>query len=808
MPRSSRSIGESASYGASALAIGIGIASLLGWLLDVDVLKRIHEGWPSTKPNTALGLVLGGLGLAALAPAQPSRRRLALGRALGFGLCLVATGTLLNMTLGRDVVGLDQLLYVEQPRDFDSAAPGRMAPATALNLLMLGAALLALGGRREASTRVPQGMAVVGGASCLVALLGYLFSTPASHRFMPFSSVALHTAVGLAALWTGVLAVRSRSGLMAELTSRSEGGMLARRLLPAAVGACIALAALGVVGGRAGLYGWEYGAALLIASTAIVIGALVWASAAWLNRVDAARGEAFRQRVLSDERRRRFFEQNPTAACITRLDATIVDCNPAFLRVFGVGSRDELLESPLGELLPVPLPNAESAEILAGELIRGLEITTRRRDGVELSLVVDIGGELDEKGELVGFCHHVKDVTEQRDIESQLLRAQRMEAVGRLAGGIAHDFNNLLGVMLGYSDLLSAELSPASSARELLDQLRASVDRAVGLTRQLLTFSRHQPLEPRACDVNGVVEGMKEMLAHLLGEGVRLTSELDGQVRPVRVDPSQLEQVIMNLALNARDAMPDGGSLTIATHQVQLDEAYVRKHPEAQVGAHLALEVTDTGLGMSPETTAQMFEPFFTTKERGKGTGLGLATVYGIAKRLGGHVTVHSEPTRGTRFSVFLPTLEATEAPPPEATSRTPTERRNGAERILIVEDDPELRRVVARVLRHAGYETLEAADASAALMADALSPNRIDLLLTDMVLPGEGGPAVAARLVARDPELRVLFMSGYADRTLAGERMPAASHFLQKPFSDAALLQQVRGVLDAARSEPEHPTP
>jgi signal transduction histidine kinase len=428
---------------------------------------------------------------------------------------------------------------------------------------------------------------------------------------------------------------------------------------------------------------------------------------------------------------------------------------------------------------------------------KNLELEMRRRDGRLVSLVVDFVGAFDESGKLVEIHGYAQDVTEQRRVELQLQRAQKMEAVGQLAGGIAHDFNNLLGVMGGYAELVLRDLGQEHRSARRVGGILKAVERASALTRQLLTFSRHQPVETRVCDLNAVVENVEKMLRRLLGEDVRLVVALHHEIARVKADVGQLEQVIVNLAVNARDAMPDGGRLVIETGDIELDEHYTRTHPEAHPGSHVLLAVSDTGQGMDTQTVSRIFEPFFTTKAPGKGTGLGLSMVYGIVKRFGGHVAVYSEPGRGTTFKVYLPSVREGEAalPSEQAPRGAPP---GGTETILLLEDDEALRSVIAETLRSSGYYVLEAPDADAALALAANAERPPQLLITDVVLPLRGGPVAAAELQARLPGVRVLFMSGYTDRTV--ERtggIPVASHFLQKPFTNDALLWRVRAILD-----------
>ena len=393
-----------------------------------------------------------------------------------------------------------------------------------------------------------------------------------------------------------------------------------------------------------------------------------------------------------------------------------------------------------------------------------------------------------------------QDVTERRQLEQQLRQSQKMEAIGQLAGGVAHDFNNLLTAILGYSDLLATEVGEKSPLLESIDEIRKAGERAASLTRQLLAFSRRQVLEPKVLDLNALIVNLEKMLRRLIGEDVQLITVLDRAVGHVRADAGQIEQVILNLAVNARDAMPKGGTLTIETQDVELDEAYARNHVTVRPGSYVMLAVTDTGEGMSTETKSHLFEPFFTTKGQGKGTGLGLATVYGIVKQSGGYVWVYSELGRGTAFKVYLPRVEGTvEA----IAARGPTSASlRGTENVLLVEDDQSVRTLTRILLETNGYTVLDAGGIEEALKIVRDHSGPIQLLLTDVVMPEMGGSDLAARVLALRPETRVIYMSGYTDDVVVRHGLVAEGlSFLQKPFTPEALARKVREVLDAAGS-------
>jgi len=399
-----------------------------------------------------------------------------------------------------------------------------------------------------------------------------------------------------------------------------------------------------------------------------------------------------------------------------------------------------------------------------------------------------------------------RDVTERRILEEQIVLSQKMEAIGRLAGGVAHDFNNILTAIGGYTDLLIADLPPDDPRRSDVEEIYRATVCAAGLTQQLLAFSRRQVLQPRVINLNALIPDLEKMLRRLIGEDILFATVLHPRLGNIRADPGKLEQVIVNLAVNARDAMPDGGRLTIETRNVELDESYAAEHPSVKPGRYVMLAVTDTGVGMDEDTKARVFEPFFTTKVRGKGTGLGLATVYGIVQQTGGHIWPYSEPGRGTAMRVYLPRVDEPADPIEQSGDVTPEVLR-GSETILLVEDEAPVRSVTRQLLERNGYTVLEAADgpAALALVNGATGEPHVDLLLTDVIMPGMSGRELANQLKARRPDLRVLFMSGYTDDAVVRHGMlePGLA-YLEKPFRPPALLRKVRDVLKSRSQSPE----
>ena len=494
----------------------------------------------------------------------------------------------------------------------------------------------------------------------------------------------------------------------------------------------------------------------------------------------------------SEAHYRTILEHIGDAVVITTPDGHYLDVNPQACAMTGY-DREELLR--LGAVDTYPLEEREAAAARAAEVASGRSIVFDRRllrkDGTVI--LVEINARPLPDGRLLAA---MRDITERRNLENQLRQAQKMEAVGRLAGGLAHDFNNVLTAVFGYVDLLSEELAPGSHAREDVEEIRRAAERAAALTRQLLAFSRQQVLDPIVLSVNDLIRNLDKMLRRLIGEDVDLRLNLAPDVGNVRADPGQLEQVIANLVVNARDAMPEGGKLLIETVNADLTEQYADMHRPVMAGAYVMIAVSDTGVGMDEATKARIFEPFFTTKEKGRGTGLGLSTVYGIVKQSGGYIWAYSEVGRGTTFKVYLPRVDALAAQvaaPREAGTLT------GSETVLLAEDDPMLRPLAKTLLQKLGYTVLEAENADQAVALAAAHPAPIHLLVADVVMPGASGRELARRLAASRPDMKVLYVSGYTDDAIVHHGMlePGLS-FLQKPFTPAALARKVRDVLDS----------
>jgi signal transduction histidine kinase/CheY-like chemotaxis protein len=429
-----------------------------------------------------------------------------------------------------------------------------------------------------------------------------------------------------------------------------------------------------------------------------------------------------------------------------------------------------------------------------GDVSPFFEAELIRKNGTRVLLEVHVTSVLKD-GVPVARLGVARDITERRSLEDQLRQAQKMEGIGRLAAGVAHDFNNLLTAIGGRCYLVLNALTSENPIRGEIEIIQGAAERAAKLTHQLLAFSRKQILEPRVLDLNTIVTGIEPLLRRMIREDIEIATALDPAAGHVKADAGQVEQVLLNLGVNASDAMPHGGRLTMTTGNVTLDEGYARTHAEVEPGPYVMLSVSDSGHGMTPEVQARIFEPFFTTKEVGKGTGLGLATVYGIAKQSGGHITVYSEIEHGTVFKLYLPRVE--EAPGIAEPERAPQIARRGNETVLLVEDDEPLRTLAREILSIQGYTVLDATSPSEALRLAEAYPDPIDILLTDVVMPQMNGRQVADHLLAARPGLKVLFMSGYTDAAIVQHGvLEPGTQFLQKPFTPDGLSRKVRETL------------
>jgi len=518
----------------------------------------------------------------------------------------------------------------------------------------------------------------------------------------------------------------------------------------------------------------------------------------WFNAALRSLQEAL---MHSESNFRSMVHNAPIGICRCARDGTILQVNPALLMMLGYGSPSELLgRNLLADLYASPQGSSDLERNFGMDKhFHDVEAEWKHRHGKPI--VVRLSGRPVDEDAVSSYELVAEDITERRLLEQQFRQAQKMEAIGRLAGGIAHDFNNLLMVISGYTQILQGELKGDSPLRKAATEIEKAADRAAALTRQLLAFSRKQVLSPKVLDLNALVLDNLKMLPRLIGEDIEVVNAPGADLGRIKADPGQLAQVILNLAVNARDAMPQGGKIVLETANVQFEEGYTQKHTSMPPGEYVMLAISDTGAGMDADTQSHIFEPFFTTKGQ-QGTGLGLSTVYGIVKQSGGYIWLYSEPGKGTTFKIYFPRVSETEVP---ARADAPARKAvAGKETILLVEDEPTLRELVRRFLERHQYTVLEAEGGRAALDIVAQYTGRIHLLLTDIVMPDMNGRELARRLLRLRPGTPVIYMSGYTERTIQqnGELEPGLA-FLQKPFTEEVLTEKVQAVLESRERHP-----
>ena len=509
--------------------------------------------------------------------------------------------------------------------------------------------------------------------------------------------------------------------------------------------------------------------------------------------------EALRE---SEERFRVTFEQAAVGIAHVAPNGQLLRVNQKYCDIVGY-SPEELLERRFQDITypdDLPANTAYVDGMLASEIeLPSIEKRYVRKDGTLIWVNLTNALLYHPSGEPKYFISVVQDITARKHLEGQFLQAQKMEAIGRLAGGIAHDFNNLLTVIIGYCDLLRKQLGDRNPICREINEIKKAAERASMLTAHLLAFSRRQVLQLEVIDLNTVVSDMEQLLCRLIGEDIRLTTTLDPELDLIKTDRGQLTQIIMNLAVNARDAMPEGGALTLETRNLYLGDEYTRNYTEVQSGPYVLLRISDTGCGMAAETQPQVFEPFFTTKEQGRGTGLGLSTVYGIVKQHKGHISVDSAPGRGSTFKIYMPRFQGAVETITEPVM--PQIRTRATETVLLVEDDDQLRRLTFEILQGEGYTVLEADSGPEALLLSQRHAGPIQLMLTDIIMPGMNGHILAERLVSSRSDTVVLYMSGYAGASAGrqGSIGPDTS-LVMKPFTPEQLLDKVRELLDVAK--------
>jgi PAS domain S-box-containing protein len=804
---------------AASIAFAGGLLVLAGWAFDIQFLKQPTDVATTMKPAAAAAFVAIGVSLWLQARTRYS------------GLAALVGG--LVAVLG--AVSFGDLVFgghfsFDRPWLALSDPLSRMSPLTAFDLTALGFALAV--SARPSRAWLAQLLSVLAMLVATIVAIGYLYRLSNLVGLGGYTTMAPHTDLLLLAVSIGILFLHPDHGLMAVYTSDSLGGQTARRILPATIAIPIGLGWLRLQGERHGWYDPRVGPPVLIVGTMILLSIVVWLNARMIARVDARRqdfeeelrraNESLEVRVVektaqlaesravaaeSAEMFFQLFEFAPDALVAVDASGRIERTNIRAIELFGYG-RGELVGRPVDVLVPDRFKEQRTSDWAA--FIRAphaktmgadLELTGKRKDGSEFPVEIVLSPASSPHGPL-GLAV-IRDLTERRrtealtrQAEERIQTGQRMEALGQLAGGIAHDFNNMMTVVTGYSELLLTRTGDDHPFQKPLQEIKKAGDRCANLTGHLLAFSRRQVLQPAVVDLGSIVADLNQMMPVLLGEAIAVTVTVAPDLWQVRTDQAQIEQVIVNLVVNARDAMAAGGRLSITVRNRVIDQSVAEAYPEMAAGEYVVLSVTDTGHGMDEQTRARVFDPFFTTKPVGQGSGLGLSTAYGFIKQSGGYIHLESELNKGTTVDVFLPRA----ASPARSVAAPKTQTMPGGdETILLTEDEASVRAFLRDVLGQAGYQLLEATDGQSAIAVAARHPGPIHLLISDIVMPGMNGGELADALMATRPDTRLLLISGYAQHFVVEHTATqTGAPFLLKPFTADELLSRVREILDA----------
>ncbi len=800
------------SGGLSAL---LGLVVLAGWHTHTRALIQVNPAFVPMQYNTALGFLFGGIGILAL-----QRRWPRFASVCGAVVATIGLVTLAQYLFDLDF-GLDQL-FMEHYITVETSHPGRMAPNTALSFSLVGVALLLIVNTPRFLRKST--VAGIGGffvfALGVVALFGYFSGIETAYGWGQLTRMAVHTAMGFAVIGAGFLALAWHRQRLENASSFRLGGLtgvgmaIVVMLLWQALLVHHQLEIERVVemqsaGARSHLIDSLELRSLLPTLTLIVGLVMSLMLAILVHLLQQTRVANVRLRAEVEERRQaekelrqlgRAIEQSSEAICITDAEARMQYVNPAFEEMTGYRREEVIGRNP--RILKSGKHDAAFYRDLWGTLAGGRDWTgrliNRRKDGTLYTEETTISPVHSEAGELVSYVALRRDVTAELELENELRRAQKMDSIGRLAGGVAHDFNNMLTPIMGYVEMLLIE-TPAEhpEARRLL-QIHGAVNRASDLTAKLLAIGRRQTLEPQVIDLNKAIFSLHEVLVSAIREDIEFRLALAPGLGRLKADVTQLEQIVMNLVMNAQDAMSEGGILSIETTDLALDEAAARKHPDLEPGPYVVLAVNDTGCGMDDETLRHIFEPFFTSKQPGRGTGLGLAAVYGIVKQHHGTIEVTSELGRGTRFEIYLPQAERRFESAAQAGVFSPIAGKHGSETILLSEDDQAVRDFTREVLEEHGYRVIAPESPAGTLEASRAYAGKIDLLLTDVIMPGMNGKQVYEKIGEMRPEIKVLYMSGHPDDVIASRGVVHDGvHFIKKPFSIYALTEKIRTVLE-----------
>jgi PAS domain S-box-containing protein len=811
---------------------GVSATSVLVGLLAI-VYSRLSRGAgldgsliPAADAGVAFVLLGISLGILAQRP-QPRWKRIFV-QLCALAVVLWAVATLIHLIAMKGTAFKQWLLHWAHPGD--GATTIVMSATSASGFILLALALLIAPSQNAWFHTLTRILCFCSASLAFVCAMDAFLLPDVSYTETGVLSCLMFMACSIA------IPLAQTGKLPAVVAGDGIGSQAFRRLLPAAVVIPIALAWLTLQGEMRGVFGGEFGGAAAALATVLLLGILIWWNAKTLNRHESmlqqaqeelkreradletrvqertgallAASRALEQEMIehlnadqaleaSERKYRSLVENSPYGIYQSTSDGQLLYANPAFARMLGHVAGFERAGFGLTDLyVDSQLQSSLLPELMRQRSFRGVEVRWQHANGSPIT--VKLSGRIVQDDASLGPVFEVtaEDITEHRVLEEQFLQVQKMEAVGRLAAGISHDFNNILGVIIGQIELLNDSLSAGHPAKTNVDRVRQAARRAIILIRQLLTFSRQETIQPSVLDLNGAVKSVAELLRPMIGEDIELRIALEERLGKIKADSAQIDQIVMNLAVNARDAMQQGGIITLRTTNVTLDRAYQETHRSIPPGNYVMLSVSDTGSGMDPQTLARVFEPFFTTKAPGKGTGLGLSTVYGIVAKSGGYIWVYSEPGHGTRFKIYFPRVADIAEP---SSRETNAESLTGSETILLVEDDEAVRLTTTAILEGAGYHVVTAGSALVAIELARMRDATIDLVLTDVVMPMMSGAEMLPLLRAFRPGLKAIFMSGYAGEHIAARGLNIGDVLLEKPFSKFDLLQQIRRTLSSA---------
>lgn len=796
----------------SRLAIACVLATLataalsaFAWAANWLVLARIRPDYIPMAPSTALlFLTLSGCWLMYTRPRSAEWRRLV---ARGGGLVtLVASSMIIVDFVAGGALDVERVL-IAHPPPFGSVTLARMSPITAIAFLLAAGSLLSMTQRVGPSSPTRDRASVLATAVFaigVVVCIGYLYAAPLLYG-STVVPVALTTGLAFVFLGMGlVFSCGASSWPIRPLAGSSVQTRLLRVFLPVILGIVLLHGWLGaLIVPRAGNPAVT-SAVMFLLALLVVVAAVTRLSTGIGRQIDRAiaeRDAAAATLTKSEEKYRSFFNDDLAADYISTADGMILACNPAFLRIFGLASMEEAVAANMAAFYRDAHDYREVlAELRQRGRLENYEVEMVRRDGAQLVVLANLVAKCDAAGSLQEIKGYLIDETKRRELERQLTHAQKMEGLGTLAAGIAHDFNNILSIILGHAASLKERANEPSRVSDCIEAISTAAQRAVALVRQLLTFARKADAVLEPVDINASVREIKRLVIEAFPRTVEVALDLTEGLPPIAADPNQIHLALLNLCVNARDAMPSGGTLSISTALLPC-EAVRERIREAVDGVYVLLEIGDTGHGMDEETRNRVFEPFFTTKGHGKGTGLGLAVVYGIVDAHRGFVDVESKPGAGTVFRIYLPVSAGKQVEPETRAERYPEEPGGGSEVILVVEDEEMLRPLVVGVLRSRGYATLVACDGEEAANLFMARRDEIALVLTDLGMPKLGGEELVRRLISIDPNAKIVVASGYFEPAVRSEleRMKVAA-LIQKPYRPDVLVRTVRRVLDEKR--------